>query len=376
MVYATLKNKRLQQKIAYSSLAALVVLLAVAAFVLGRIVPPHPPHEVPGTAPSPVEQMTDEPEAPLPELMCGLDAVVSPEDALAAEDSPFAGPMTFSVRVGDHVNRFRLMSYFVMPGEAVELQIIPDARSRHMEVWTVDGSSSQRDSVTWVWEPPSDPGIYCLNLIDRENDEVMSLNAVVLVPFEGGEAMNGYRIGRYKEVPLRFDPAYETPRGLVELTPRNREAWLSPHFQLKQFECKQAAGYPRYLVVQTRLVLQLETLLERVRETGIDATTFFVMSAYRTPHYNAVIGNDTRYSRHVYGDAADVFIDRDRNGIMDDLDRDGRSDIDDALVLSRLFDAIQERPTAEFLGGLGAYGSTPSHGPFVHVDARGRKARW
>ena len=28
------------------------------------------------------------------------------------------------------------------------------------------------------------------------------------------------------------------------------------------------------------------------------------------------------------------------------------------------------------VGGLGAYGSTAAHGPFVHVDTRGHRARW
>ena len=35
----------------------------------------------------------------------------------------------------------------------------------------------------------------------------------------------------------------------------------------------------------------------------------------------------------MYGDAADIYIDNDRNGSMDDLNRDGRVNIRDARVL-------------------------------------------
>jgi uncharacterized protein YcbK (DUF882 family) len=28
------------------------------------------------------------------------------------------------------------------------------------------------------------------------------------------------------------------------------------------------------------------------------------------------------------------------------------------------------------IGGLGIYGSTSAHGPFIHVDVRGTRARW
>ena len=47
------------------------------------------------------------------------------------------------------------------------------------------------------------------------------------------------------------------------------------------------------------------------------------MSGYRTPFYNRSIGNQTRFSRHVYGDAADIYADDDGDGKMDDLDGDG-----------------------------------------------------
>ena len=131
------------------------------------------------------------------------------------------------------------------------------------------------------------------------------------------------------------------------------------------------------MVLRERLLLKLEAILEEVNRRGIAADTFHVMSGYRTPFYNAAIGN-VPYSRHQYGDAADIFIDEHpRDGVMDDLDGDGKVDVGDADLLR----GIVEEMSAEswwdrFVGGLGLYSTNAHHGPFIHVDARGYRARW
>jgi uncharacterized protein YcbK (DUF882 family) len=103
-----------------------------------------------------------------------------------------------------------------------------------------------------------------------------------------------------------------------------------------------------------------------------------VMSGYRTPWYNRAIGNTTNFSRHAYGDAADVFVDNDRNDWMDDLSGDGRATVADARVLSAAVEAMaQSAWYAPFAGGLGVYESSPPRrGPFIHIDTRGHRARW
>ena len=77
----------------------------------------------------------------------------------------------------------------------------------------------------------------------------------------------------------------------------------------------------------------------------------------------------------MYGDAADVFVDNDGNGRMDDLNRDGRIDSRDAQVI---LDAVErvERAHPDLVGGVGVYRATRAHGPFAHVDVRGTRARW
>ena len=138
----------------------------------------------------------------------------------------------------------------------------------------------------------------------------------------------------------------------------------------------QMNGARKYVVLNERLLLALEHVLAEVRAAGYRATTFTVMSGYRTPAYNRSLGN-SRFSMHQWGAAADIFIDEDGNGVMDDLTGDGRSDSRDSELLYRLIDGAAARPETQLrIGGLGKYAPTSNHGPFVHVDVRDRTVRW
>jgi uncharacterized protein YcbK (DUF882 family) len=102
------------------------------------------------------------------------------------------------------------------------------------------------------------------------------------------------------------------------------------------------------------------------------------MSGFRTPQYNRRGGDSTGragLSRHMYGDAADVWVDDDGDGQMDDLDGDGRHDLDDARVVCEAVDRV-EREHPELVGGCGYYPGNGAHGPFTHIDTRGYRARW
>lgn len=60
---------------------------------------------------------------------------------------------------------------------------------------------------------------------------------------------------------------------------------------------------------------------------------------------------------------------------MDDLNQDGRIDQLDAEWLAERVDSLEETHT-HLVGGVGRYRATAYHGPFVHIDSRGPKARW
>jgi hypothetical protein len=230
----------------------------------------------------------------------------------------------------------------------------------------------------WRWEAPPEPGVTALRLEREGGSETISLNVFVLHPFERVRSgvLNGYRIGEYAETPLRGDSIYLPPPGFIEVTESNADLLVSPHFTIGQFLCKQP-GEPRYLALSRYLVAKLEEILARTNAAGFPAQSLHIMSGFRTPWYNLSIGNRTVYSRHLWGGAADVFLDTDGDGTMDDLNGDGRSTIEDARILYEIAEGVDRstnpgtRP-----GGLGAYRRNSVRGPFIHVDARGRSARW
>jgi hypothetical protein len=296
----------------------------------------------------------------------------------ATVSSP-ADSAPFTVSVDETPLPHSLSSVFVLPGDLLTIDVAGQTEDSRVGVEGSRGTLSQIGRHTWKWEAPSEPGLYSLHLWRDHPRHEVELNAFVMVPFGDlrGGVLNGYRIDDYPATPLDGLLAYEAPNGFVEVTADTAEARLSSHFRLGQFLCKQPGGFPKYVVVQPTLLMKLEAVLEAVNDTGYPTDSLYVMSGYRTPFYNRAIGN-TANSRHVYGDAADIFVDVEpRDGRMDDLDGNGRVDVADNDVLIELVEGLEQRaPLQSLIGGLAPYRATPAHGPFVHVDARGHRARW
>lgn len=171
--------------------------------------------------------------------------------------------------------------------------------------------------------------------------------------------------------------AYRNPERFIEVTPENQETPVSAHFRVRDFLTKgQANVWPKYLVLDERLVDKLELVIDDLNTRGIVVRHVQVMSGFRTPSYNGPGGEGrSGVSRHMYGDAADVFVDNDHNGRMDDLNRDGRVDHRDARVILESVERIERRHPS-LAGGVGVYRANAAHGPFAHVDVRGWRARW
>jgi uncharacterized protein YcbK (DUF882 family) len=204
---------------------------------------------------------------------------------------------------------------------------------------------------------------------------------ITMLPFSA--KVNG-RIGRYRigfwpnERGARLAGKYDNPPGFIPVTPENEGTPISEHFRLRDFLTKdQRNVWPKYLVLDPELVDKLELVLDDLRSRGYDAKRLHVMSGFRTPRYNAE-GGDPRgragLSRHQYGDAADVWVEN-GSGRMADLNGDGRVDARDAAIVAESAERV-ERAHPELVGGIGLYRATSAHGPFVHIDTRGKRARW
>ncbi|MDY7092850.1 MAG: D-Ala-D-Ala carboxypeptidase family metallohydrolase [Acidobacteriota bacterium] len=286
--------------------------------------------------------------------------------------------LSFSLHFKHVHSPYRRMSAFLMPGETFELEAVSSIGQPEFRACSWGGTLQHHDSARWSWTAPEEPGIYRLYVASPTTGEAQQLHLFVMVPYEGERSLEGYRIGQYQSRPLRNNPAYNVPQGMVRVDrPEDLDIWVTPHFQLRQFQCKQAGDYPKFIIVKEKMLLKLERLLEEVNRRGIDARTFAVLSGFRTPQYNAAIGNPTTYSRHAYGDAADIFVDENGDQRMDDLDGDGRETVADARILAGIVeDLVGDDTFEDFIGGLGLYGPKPHRGPFVHVDTRGFRARW
>jgi uncharacterized protein YcbK (DUF882 family) len=264
-----------------------------------------------------------------------------------------------------------------LPGQLVEypLEVSGDPESLAYQ-WVHLGDSLPADSLrplsgATVLAPPA-PGFYRLTVIsDTQRRIVDELTLAVLVPFSQklGATLNGYRIGTY--VAERINARNrERPAGFVEVTSAHADLPVSKHFKLSDFLTRDGQQtWPRYAALNPRLLDKLELViaeLARVRgDSAPVAMSVSVNSGYRTPLYN-LVNHFADDSRHLYGDAADVAIDA--NG-------DGRYSLADSRLVALAVDAV-ERDHPELAGGLGLYSGPKYRTPYVHIDARGHRARW
>ena len=294
---------------------------------------------------------------------------------LAVEPSGFdAGLAPFEVQADGEAITYGRQALFVLPNEEVVFTTPAGG------TYTLDAGAGALSGAAgqWTWRAPQTTGASEL-VLRRDDGATVTLQAFVMVPYSAMTRgkVNGYHVGAYPAPRAKRAEAYARPRGFVEVTAETAKLQVSPHFTLGQFVCKAGAGFPKYVVVQPKLLRRLENLLQAANAEGITASSFTLMSAYRTPTYNKGIGNVTTFTRHQYGDAADIFVDEDGDGRMDDINRDGRHDKSDALVLHEIAERTERTVGAGALvGGLSAYSPTHEHGAFVHVDTRGYAARW
>lgn len=216
---------------------------------------------------------------------------------------------------------------------------------------------------------------------------VAGFNVITMLPFS--TKTNGrvglYYIGNWPSEHGKVGPgkgppaAYANPAGFIEVTQQNADTPVSEHFKLRDFLTHdQPNVWPKYMVLQQKLVDKLELVLADLESHGVDVHGVRVMSGFRTPQYNYTGGNTggrAALSRHMYGDASDIYIDSNGHGQMDDLNHDGKVSIEDSKVIEAAVDRV-EAAHPELIGGAGVYTAAPGHGPFIHIDTRGYRARW
>jgi len=272
----------------------------------------------------------------------------------------------------------RLAAQTTLPGDTLHAELPAGAQIVYDAHGEVQGRAT----------PPEAPGVHPVAVaMGNAMRPVKGLTHITMLPFSAKQRgrIGLYFIGTFPSEQGARGPRsappdrYANPRGFIQVTLENRDTRVSEHFRLRDFLTKnQPNVWPKYLVLEMRLVDKLELVLADLRERGVDTKGVVVMSGFRTPSYNSGGGNTAgraNLSRHTYGDGADIYIDNDRDGNMDDLNKDGRIDIGDARFILESVDRV-ERRYPELIGGAGVYIACCGHGPFIHIDTRGYRARW
>ena len=181
---------------------------------------------------------------------------------------------------------------------------------------------------------------------------------------------------------------YPPPSWFVKITPANKDCRLSPYLRIEAMVAlpqrdvtkpdKARVRHTDYFALDYHFIDKLTALGDRLtKDKGVTLTEFRPTSVFRTPAHNKRIGG-ANYSRHMYGDAADILVDEDDDGRMDDLNKDGKINRKDGRIIAEALRELERAGTVK-IGGIGLYESPPginTVGSYVHLDARGYTMRW
>ena len=266
-----------------------------------------------------------------------------------------------------------------LPSEAVEFPLEVDGDPATVTYsWVRAGSDSLAQPPRPIGAKlvaPATPGMYHLALVRAgERRIVDEVTVAVMVPFAEkiGATLNGYRIGTYLAERIRGRDA-GAPEGFIEVGPGDVELPITRHLRVADFLTHDGQDtWPRYVALDPKLLDKLELVIAEVKRLqGVSDTSRRVLaldvhSGFRTPSHNRGVPRAARDSRHQYGDAADVVI---------DADFDGRFTAADSRLVALAVEMV-EQDHPELKGGMGLYTSRRYRTPYVHIDARGRRARW
>jgi hypothetical protein len=314
----------------------------------------------------------------------GASASATMVSALTHADAPTAAYLT-NAALDAAVNRMLADARGTSGKLRVAIQPAPAAIPVDS---TVAGATLQYEQGGQVAAAARGAGLWSLILaIGSAVRPVSSFSVITLLPFSSKQSgrIGAYHLGTWPSEHGKVGPAkappgeYANPAGFIEVTQANADTPVSEHFKLRDFLTHdQPNVWPKYIVLQSKLVDKLELVLADLSAHGVDVHGVHVMSGFRSPQYNYTGGNTAGradLSRHMYGDASDIYIDDNDDGQMDDLNHDGRVTIADSQVILAAVERV-DAAHPELVGGAGVYTAAPGHGPFIHIDTRGYRARW
>lgn len=187
----------------------------------------------------------------------------------------------------------------------------------------------------------------------------------------------------------KYPDRYTVPRYFYCVTHDNKDLKISRHYTLGDYAMDYpwfTLGFPQYIALDYNLFHKLEALQDAMNNDGFAFDKFVFIYGFRPPSFNlgdtAGDGEDNLkapFSMHQYGRAVDIIIDTDRDLVLDDLNRDGVINIQDARVMLRYINELDKKYCADndmsLVGGAGVYDHNDFKGrvqsPYLHIDTRG-----
>jgi hypothetical protein len=283
-------------------------------------------------------------------------------------DDPFPQAPSCHLSIDGNALPLNRMAFVVFPGDSVTL-----ATGEAVTGWSATaGHPATGSGDTFGWRAPRSHGIFHIDVCCGNQVEKYT----VIVPVETCRwrttRLNSFSIGSYGD----GNGMERKPDYFIEVSSSGMGARISTHLTLGDFLCHVDGRFPQYMALDLRLADKIEATLDAVAEVYPAASSVHNISGFRTPAYNAAIGNDTSESLHLYGKAVDLWIESwPPNDLMDDLDRNKRIDVYDGEYLVDIVRTLEAQGRV-VTGGASAYRWIPSHGPFVHLDIRGSQAVW
>jgi hypothetical protein len=164
------------------------------------------------------------------------------------------------VSFSGQIASLRTIGVYVLPGETLAVEVTETEEQGDQILKADSGAILDKALGTWSWKAPELSGLYPVSVTRGAPADSITLNVSVMIPYDEleGELLHGHHIGCYPEPLSKMRKASATPKGFIEVTPDNTNTLVSPHFQLEQFLCKQESGYPKYVILDERLMLKFE----------------------------------------------------------------------------------------------------------------------